>query len=54
MAPLKAPGLDGLHAVFYQNTWSVIGENVVNMVENLFTLGELLEGMNNTNIAFIP
>ncbi|KAH1131350.1 hypothetical protein J1N35_002728 [Gossypium stocksii] len=28
MAPLKAPGSDGYHALFFQNQWSNIGENV--------------------------
>ena len=31
MAPFKSSGVDGLHAGFYQNLWSVVGESVVNL-----------------------
>ena len=32
MHPLKAPGIDGLHTVFYQTQWDTVGVLVCNLV----------------------
>lgn len=39
MNPLKAPGVDGFHAKFYQANWEVVGVSVFNLVKHVF-LGE--------------
>ena len=36
---LKAPGLDGFHALFYQNQWSVVGQSLCSMVRDAFDMG---------------
>ncbi|MBA0842410.1 hypothetical protein Goarm_002235, partial [Gossypium armourianum] len=32
MSPLKAPGVDGFHARFYQSQWDIVGPSVCSMV----------------------
>lgn len=32
MAPLKAPGIDGFHAKFYQAQWDIVGPSVYTLV----------------------
>ena len=39
MGPLKAPGVDGVHAFFFQKNWSVVGDSVCNLVRQIFDGG---------------
>lgn len=50
----KAPGLDGMSALFFKHFWHIIGNDVVDMVRSFFTTGHMLRAMNHTNIALIP
>lgn len=54
MHPDKAPGPDGMTPAFFQKHWSVVGKEVVNMVRDFFLTGELIDGINETNIVLIP
>ncbi|KAL4297790.1 hypothetical protein GQ457_12G019120 [Hibiscus cannabinus] len=36
MDPLKAPGVDGVRAMFYQKNWGVVRTNVVEFVHFCF------------------
>ncbi|KAL0004665.1 hypothetical protein SO802_012226 [Lithocarpus litseifolius] len=54
MAPLKAPGPDGMPPIFFQKFWSVIGDDVVHAVLFCLNSGRLLPGMNHTFISLIP
>lgn len=54
MHPDKAPGPDGMTPAFYQKHWDIIGEDVFNMTRHFFSSGEILEGLNDTNIVLIP
>jgi AraC-like DNA-binding protein len=54
MRPLKAPGLDGFPACFYQRHWDTMSKDVVAMTQQLFSDGVLLEGINDTAIVLIP
>ncbi|KAA3474835.1 GTP cyclohydrolase 1-like [Gossypium australe] len=54
MDPLKAPGSDGYHALFFQSQWDLIGGAVCEWVQGIFA-GKRIEGeLNNTLIVLIP
>ena len=50
----KAPGIDGLHAVFYKKFWSVVGEKVTEEVLNALNSRVIPEGWNDTAVVLIP
>ena len=54
MHPLKAPGPDGLHAVFYQTQWNTVGSPLCRLVKDVFHDKYLPVGLNSTLIALIP
>ena len=51
--PEKAQGPDGMTSLFYQRFWKLIGPDIVRMVKNFFSSGELDEQLNQTNICLI-
>ncbi|KAK3228647.1 hypothetical protein Dsin_000528 [Dipteronia sinensis] len=54
MNPIKAPGSDGLPAIFYQHYWELVGSSIVEACMNILNHGATVEGMNNTVICLIP
>uniref|UniRef100_A0A2N9ETE5 Reverse transcriptase domain-containing protein n=1 Tax=Fagus sylvatica TaxID=28930 RepID=A0A2N9ETE5_FAGSY len=54
MAPLKAPGPDGLPPLFYQKYWPVVGQDVTRGVLSCLNSGQLLTSINHTFITLIP
>lgn len=46
LGAMKAIGLDGMSALFYQHYWSSIGKELVNMVQHFFRSGYMLKQMN--------
>ena len=54
MHPEKAPGPDGMTAFFYQQSWSIIKKDVVDMVNSFLTTGSINGRLNVTNICLIP
>ena len=51
---LKAPGPDGMPAVFFKKFWNTVGNQVTNEVLNVLRGGQIPEGWNNTMIVLIP
>jgi hypothetical protein len=54
IGPLKAPGVDGFPARFYQRNWATLKEEVINGVKLFFLTGHMPEGINKTAIVLIP
>ena len=50
----RAPGPDGLHAVFYKSLWPMLGDDVVMEVLNAVNSHEVPRGWNDTIIVMIP
>lgn len=54
MHPCKAPGPDGMHAIFYQRFWIIIGDDIACFVRNILHGNSFPDHVNKTNIALIP
>ncbi|KAA3463577.1 LINE-1 reverse transcriptase isogeny [Gossypium australe] len=54
MAPLKAPGNDGYHALFFQSQWDILGNDVCQWVKSVFDGRSIEPELNNTLIVLIP
>ncbi|KAK3211112.1 hypothetical protein Dsin_015818 [Dipteronia sinensis] len=54
MSPIKAPGKDGLPAIFYQKYWGTIGMSVTDCCLDVLNNGGSVQGFNNTIITLIP
>jgi hypothetical protein len=51
---LKAPGPDGMPAIFYKNFWDMVGNQVVEEVLGVLNGGPIPEEWNETTIVLIP
>ena len=52
--PLKAPGMDGPHAIFYQSQWSTIGVSFCSFIKNIFAMNHISTEINITLLVLIP
>ena len=52
--PTKAPGPDGMSAIFFHKYWDIVGLNITNMVLNVLNSNMPISEINKTNIALIP
>ena len=54
MYPTKAPGPDGMSAIFYQTYWEVVGSEVTQEILSILHSGFLLHKINYTYITLVP
>ena len=54
MHPTKAPGSDGMSAIFFQNYWIIIGNDVICMILNVLNSNMSMTEINITNITLVP
>ncbi|XP_013607959.1 PREDICTED: uncharacterized protein LOC106314671 [Brassica oleracea var. oleracea] len=54
MHPEKAPGPDGMTALFYQKFWDIVKEDLTLMVNKFLFEGTVTTGLNDSNICLIP
>ena len=52
--PNKALGPDGMSAVFFQKHWSIVGNNIIDMILNVLNHNIPIPELNKTNIFLIP
>ena len=53
MHPEKAPGPDGMTALFYQKFWDIVKKDLTRMVNQFLFEGTMAHGLNDTNICLI-
>jgi exonuclease III len=54
MYPTKAPGPDGMSAIFYQTYWDIVGPEVIQAILSILHSGYMLRKINYTHITLIP
>ncbi|XP_061375835.1 uncharacterized protein LOC133317945, partial [Gastrolobium bilobum] len=54
MGPFKAPGVDGLHSIFFQSQWDVVESSVCNFIKGVFNDPSRIEKVNQTLLCLIP
>lgn len=54
ITPLKAPGTDGLHAIFYQSQWDIVGPSFCRFIKDIFSCGKVPEEINTTLLVLVP
>lgn len=54
MHPQKLLGIDGMHVMFYQKNWEVVGRSICSFVHDAFLDGNIADWVNRPVIVLIP
>ena len=54
MHPTKAPGPDGMSAIFFQKYWDVVENDITCMVLNVLNMNMSVSNINRTSITLVP
>ena len=52
--PNKALAPDGFNAHFFKKTWHIVGDDVINSVQEFFRTGLLYKDLNTTILTWVP
>jgi len=50
----STPGVDGYNVVFYKRAWPVIKSEIIEAVQDFFTIVKMYKGINCTAVTLIP
>lgn len=54
ISPMTAPGVDGLHAIFFQTKWHVVGSSICQLIKDFFSGKQMPRELNQTLVVLIP
>ena len=54
MSPMKSPGVDGLHTIFFQTQWHVVGSSISQLIKDFFSRKQFPKEFNQTLLVLIP
>lgn len=50
----KSPSIDGFSNHFYKNAWEIVGEDIIDAIQDFFRHGKLVKEINITAITLVP
>ena len=54
LPPLKSPGLDGYHAIFFQKNWQILGPGTIHAIQEIFETTTIPKDWGAINLILIP